>query len=152
MRVMIRGRRLAALAVVLPVVGVGTAYVASNNLPTTHAGVTTQAVSFPISLTAQDATASGNATDGYAVPASATLSFAISSVSGPVTGETITFTAGSKNCHATTDSGGTASCTISDLPDVPSTYTAVFAGDGSIQASSDTATVTPPVPPKPPSP
>ncbi len=63
-------------------------------------------------------------------------------VSTPVPNETVTLSLGSQHCTALTDSSGLAKCSVTvSGPLGPTTASAVFAGDKSYAASSDTDTV-----------
>jgi hypothetical protein len=76
----------------------------------------------------------------------ATMTATLRSVDGdqPLTGQTLTFAIGQQSCSATTDSTGTASCSVSVLTALlhPGGYTATYQGNSTYLPSSGTGAVT----------
>jgi hypothetical protein len=69
-----------------------------------------------------------------------TLAAVLSTLSGPVAGQTVTFTLGGQTCTGTTDAAGKAACTmILNLPAGAYTVVASFAGAGPLLPSSVSA-------------
>lgn len=144
---------VACLVLAVPVALAGTAYLASNVVPVTHAGVSQVTVSISTTLTfvdpdekaKVDVAQSGKELDSYHfINVAAQLSAADDS---PVAGETITFTTDTSKasagviCQDTTDADGIARCPndtkipTSEFSGTPTKFVATFAGDGALAAS-----------------
>jgi hypothetical protein len=141
-----RCHQAAVLALAVPVLASGTALLASNSVPVSHAGVTQ--VKLPV-VTAL--VAGSNATINVSRAANngfyrLTGTVARLSANGtPVAGEPVDIAAaGGLICTAVTDFKGRAVCPgdtkvdTSKFSSVQMTFTATFAGDDGLQGSSDT--------------
>jgi hypothetical protein len=129
--------RFPLLVLAVPMAAVGVVYLAASDVPQTDAGVAQLPVSVSTTLDAAAATATADASSGYDVVMSATLT----GQGLPVVGQTIAFAAGGQTCSASTDALGTASCGLDNVAAVPSSYSATFAGNGGFATSSSTGSV-----------
>lgn len=140
MRADYRRRRLLRfplLVLAVPMAAIGVVYLAASDVPQTNAGVTQLPVSVSTTVDAAAATATADATSGYDVVMSATMT----GQGLPVVGQTIVFAAGGQTCSASTDAQGTASCGVDNVAVAPSSYSATFTGNGAFAASSATGSV-----------
>jgi hypothetical protein len=126
--------RFPLLMLAVPVAAVGVVYLAASDVPQTNAGVTQLPVSVSTTLDAAAATATADATSGYDVVMSATLT----GQGLPVVDQTIVFAVGGQTCSASTDALGTASCGVENVVATLSSYSATFAGNGAFAATSAT--------------
>lgn len=116
---------------------------ATNTVPVTNAGSSQVEVQLPTSLSA--GAASIRLSDDETAYETTGLAATLKSGSTPLVGQQVTFTAqGVTLCEATTQAGGIAECHDATEIDAgafaaqPTSYTATFAGDGSLQGSTDT--------------
>ncbi len=111
------------------------------------ASSTSATFTVPLEQTTLTYTGATQATNGQPVTLAGTLQ---EDGTSPIVGRTVTFTLGSgasaQSCNGTTDSTGSASCTIASATQVPTDtttpVTAVFAGDAFYQHAAASATVT----------
>jgi hypothetical protein len=129
--------RFPLLMLAVPVAAIGVVYLAASDVPPTNAGVAALPVSVSTTLDAAAATVSPDATSGYDVVMSATMT----GQGLPVVGQTIVFAAGGQTCSASTDALGTASCGVDNLAAAPTSYSATFAGNGAFAATSAAGSV-----------
>ena len=129
--------RLPFLALAVPVAAISVVYLATSDVPLTDAGVTQAPVSVSTSVVAAPTTTSADATSGYDVVMSATLT----GQGLPVVGQTILFATGGQTCSASTDASGSASCGVQNIASPPPSYSATFAGNAPFAPSSATGRV-----------
>lgn len=132
-------RRVLALLIALPIIAFGTAYLAQITVPPSHAGTVRTAVTLATTLAAADGGSATRQGDQWTVTGMARLTYD----GQPLSGQTVTFTAGSASCSDVTEASGIASCEITGLHNLPAVYSASFAGSGSVQGSSDTGVISP---------
>lgn len=152
-------RRLAGGAFIVVVLGsAGVAYLASNTVPVTFAGVTTVAITpSPVptpaatAMSAEDKNAQLNLAQeaGHTYYKFQHVAATLTSGGRGVADQQVTFTAaGGTICRATTDGDGTASCPNDTKVDTssftaePTTYTATFAGSDHYQGATATGSFT----------
>jgi hypothetical protein len=95
------------------------------------------AVSVSTVLGASPATATPDATSGYDI----SMSVSLTGQGNPVVGQTISFATGGQTCTGSTNATGTASCQVSGVGGPPSSYSATFGGDGAFAATSTSGSV-----------
>jgi hypothetical protein len=126
--------------------GTGTAFLAANSVPVSHAGVTQVELSVPTTLVAgSDATINVSQAVKKGFYRFTGTVARLSANGTPVVGEPVDITAaGGLICHAVTDFKGRAVCPgdtkvdTSEFSTLPATFMATFAGNGILQGSSDT--------------
>ena len=139
--------RTALLAPVLlvPLATLGTAALASNEIPDTYAGVTVVSLQTGSTMSvADDATINAAQEQGKNYYHFINVAAVLGSTRGNVANRTVTFAAGGAViCTVTTDADGSASCpnntkvpTSAFIGGIPTTFTATFAGGGDLASSS----------------
>lgn len=146
-----RRRRVLSLLLVAPILGLGTAFLAANVVDASYAGQTLVTVAVPTSISATDsAKINMSQQDQHDYYHFINVSATLSGGGVPLVGEVIHFTAeGGVICDAVTDANGEADCpsdtkvpTSDFTGSVPTTFTATFAGEGSLVGSSATGALT----------
>lgn len=155
-------KRIGVLLLAVPSLLAGSAYLASNDVPVTYAGVVHFDVSIPTRLTVTN-DEGNNATVNLAQSAHVQDSYHFAHVAAHLTtadgsdlgGETVTFTTDTSRsgagviCQATSDDKGIAKCpnntkiATTEFSGVPTTFVATFAGDGSLQSSTASGELSP---------
>ncbi len=145
-----RSRRLALGGLLMLLAPVGIAHLAENSVPMTRAGVSQQVVTVPTGLTILSGKVNVAHDGEFQFQ---TLKARLAFDGGPVSNETLDFYIGStKVCSAVTQGSGKAICSsdrayrTSEFAGLGSDplaypYKVVFAGDGSLQASTAVGSV-----------
>lgn len=130
--------RLLALLLAIPVLASGAALLARNSVPPTYAGVARVPVTTTTELTTTDSAVTTLEDDTWSVNS---MSAVLSHHGLPLTGFVVTFTVDTKTCSDVTDNSGMAACAVTGLTNTRRSYSAAFAGNGSLQPSHDTGVI-----------